>query len=77
MQLKQGIGVESEILRELKALDSESLLIDGKEIKASQCYHFESDPAHILYNTNCPDTLKSRLNSILSKYTVGYEGRTS
>ncbi|MET0244375.1 MAG: hypothetical protein ABW174_12940 [Flavitalea sp.] len=77
MQLKQGAGVQTELLRELKALDAESLFIDGNEIKASQCYHFESDPAHILYNTNCPDSLKTKLNSILSKYTDGYENRTS
>ena len=59
--------------RELEELDREFVNIDGNRLKPSQCYRFETDPAHMLFNTNCPDTLKQRLQLILSKYLPEYE----
>jgi hypothetical protein len=42
--------------------------IPGSELSASQCYHFETDPPHFLYNLNCPDNLRHKLSEILHKY---------
>ena len=36
---------------------------------ADKCFHFETDPPHVLFNTNCPDALQTRVRSILAKYT--------
>lgn len=54
---------------ELMQLDNESLLLDGKYIKPSNCYYFGSNPLHVLYNTNCPESLKEKIETILDKYS--------
>ena len=54
---------------ELEELDKEIVEIDGFRLKPSQCYHLDTDPAHILFNTNCPDTLREKVKRILEKYT--------
>ena len=62
----------NDMLEKLKAelgeLDRFHVEIDGKRLKPSQCYRFDIDPAHVLFNTNCPDELKKKVQSILSKY---------
>lgn len=55
---------------ELGELDRHLVEIGGKKIKPSQCYRFEADPAHILFNTNCPEDLKQKIQAILSKYSI-------
>lgn len=61
---------------ELGDLDRFYIEIDGKRLKPSQCYRFDVDPAHVLFNTNCPDELKKKVQSILSKYIKGNESRS-
>lgn len=53
---------------ELMQLDKENVLVDGKELKPSNCYYFGSNPLHVLYNTNCPESLKEKIETILEKY---------
>lgn len=62
------------VKNELDQLDLDSIEVDGVALKPSQCYHFGLSPAHVLFNTNCPDTLKEKVQSILSKYTDNNEG---
>ena len=59
---------QDRLMEELRQLDAEAVDVDGKKMKPSQCYHWEADPAHLLYNTNCPQDLKQRLQQIISKY---------
>lgn len=59
-----------ELLSELEALDNETVEVDGKEMKPSQCYHIGLDPTHVLFNTNCPEELKKKVNQILAKYRL-------
>jgi hypothetical protein len=61
---------------ELGELDRFFVEIDGKKLKPSQCYRFDIDPAHVLFNTNCPDELKKKVQSILSKYLKNNEDRS-
>lgn len=61
------------IKAELSALDAEIVDIDGEKMKPSQCYHFESVPLHVLFNTNCPDSLREKIKTIISKYIPSYE----
>jgi len=58
---------------ELGELEREFVQIDGKQLKPSQCYRFNTDPVHVLFNTNCPESLKKKINSIISKYTMPEE----
>ncbi len=53
------------IKSELEKLDQESVSVDGKQLKPSQCYRFQLDPMHMLFNTNCPDTLREKVQMIL------------
>ena len=46
---------------DLDTLNREWQDLDGTNLSASQCYHFETDPPHFLYNLNCPDNLKQKL----------------
>jgi hypothetical protein len=63
------------IKAELEGLDRNMVQIDGRELKPSQCYRIELDPVHVLFNTNCPDELRVKVESILSKYIPGVEDR--
>jgi hypothetical protein len=60
---------------ELNDLDRELVKIDGHIMKPSQCYRFSAEPMHVLFNTNCPDTLKERVNAIIAKYSPQDENR--
>ena len=60
--------VYNKVLAELKELDKETMEFDGIRLKASQCYTFSLNPPHILFNTNCPDSLRDKVLAILSKY---------
>ena len=64
------------LVKELKELDNELIEIDGGHLKPSQCYRFETDPVHMLFNTNCPDTLKQKVEAILAKHLPDYESST-
>jgi hypothetical protein len=56
------------IKTDLDHLDRESIFIDGIYLKPSQCYHFDIDPVHILFNTNCPESVREKVQAILSKH---------
>ena len=77
METKISKEVEQLLLEELKMLDSQEITLNGTSIKPSQCYHWESDPAHLLYNTNCPPDLKQKLKDIIAKYTDSNEDHSS
>ena len=61
------------IIRELNELDSDMVEVDGSILKPSQCYHFGTDPVHVLFNTNCPDSLQQKVKQILAKHLPAYE----
>lgn len=56
------------LMADLKELDRQYVNIGKKKVKPSQCYRFDTDPAHILFNTNCPEDLKQKVLAILTKY---------
>jgi hypothetical protein len=58
---------------DLDLLNKEWRDIKGSLLSANQCYHFESDPPHFLYNMNCPDTLRQQLNNLLLKHFPEHE----
>ena len=66
----------NQLRTELQQLDTTLIDIDGIRLRPSQCYRFETDPVHVLFNTNCPDSLKSKVEAILTKYTRYNESRS-
>ena len=64
---KHEVGNTS-ILKALELLDENPVLLDGKQIKASGCYRLSGNPPLVIYNTNCPDDLKKKVEAILLKY---------
>jgi hypothetical protein len=77
MQSRISKEYEQLLLEELKSLDSQAINVDGNAMKPSQCYHWEAEPAHLLYNTNCPPDLKQKLQAIIAKYVDTNESRSS
>jgi hypothetical protein len=61
--------IVTKIHAELSELDRELATIDGKVLKPSQCFRFSPEPMHVLFNTNCPDSLKEKVNAIIAKYS--------
>ena len=63
-------GYLEKLKAELNELDQQYVTLGRKRVKPSQCYRFNEDPAHIMFNTNCPEDLKSKVQAIISKYTI-------
>ena len=61
---------------ELAELDLQYVNIGRKKLKPSQCYRFDVNPVHLLFNTNCPDELKRKLEAIVSKYVNTSEDKS-
>lgn len=61
--------------QELQQLDEELVLLNNQLVKPSTCYRFTGNPPHVLYNTNCPETLMEKIEGILTKYKATHEGR--
>lgn len=61
---------------ELRELDKETVELNGNPVLPSHCYRLELDPAHVLFNTNCPADLKDRIEGLLHKYYDSHESGT-
>ncbi len=57
---------------DLDELNREWMNIEGNSLSAVQCYHLETNPPHFLFNANCPETLRQKLEFILHKYFPEY-----
>ena len=55
------------IKAELMQLDRQMINADGIQLKPSQCYRFEIDPLHVLFNTNCP-VIENNLSPTSTSY---------
>jgi hypothetical protein len=72
-----NLNFPDKIKAELAELDRESVQVEGQLLKPSQCYRIGFDPPHILYNTNCPRSLREKVQAILSKYWPSHESGPS
>ena len=66
-------NTNDKIREELDELDHGHIPVDGILLKPSQCYHFGTDPLHVLFNTNCPSSLREKVVNIVKKYYPEYE----
>ncbi|MDB5211976.1 MAG: hypothetical protein JWQ30_2803 [Sediminibacterium sp.] len=55
---------------ELDIIENASVEVNGIELKPSQCYFIQTDPPHILFNENCPGSLKERIEELLRRYSI-------
>ena len=75
MKKEYAAGIFEKVRAELDELDSNLVDVDGKKLRPSQCYRFEMDPLHVLFNTNCPEGLKEKIQAIISKYLNSNESQ--
>jgi hypothetical protein len=59
---------------ELGELDKEMIQVNGRWVHPSNCYRVSENLPQILFNTDCPDELKKRVQDILNKYGMSDEG---
>jgi len=50
----------NKLLTELEELNDETVEVEGGLLKASQCYRYEISPPHVMFNTNCPESLRQK-----------------
>lgn len=61
--------VRQSIQKELSELDNKEVEVDtGVFLKPSQCYHLTFNPFNLLFNTNCPEYIKKKVEDIFRKY---------
>jgi hypothetical protein len=63
------------IRAELDLLDDELLPMEGKFLKPSQCYYLDADPPYVLFNSDCPEAWREKIEIILLKYLPPDETR--
>ncbi len=56
------------IMKELALLDESPVPVKGLLIKRSECFRLSGNPPQVIYNTNCPDDLREKVEAILLKY---------
>ncbi|MES1215701.1 MAG: hypothetical protein ABUT20_09295 [Bacteroidota bacterium] len=61
----------SHLRQELMELDKSYVEAGGINLKPSQCYRITGSSLNVMFNTNCPDDLKEKINSIIAKYADG------
>lgn len=66
-----------QLITELGELDRQLVQVDGKLLKPSQCFRYETDPLHYMFNTNCPQALKEQVQAIFNKHVPLHENRAS
>ena len=65
---ESAIAIET-IRRKLNELDEEVVAVDGGIfLKPSQCYHLSFHPYNLLFNTNCPEIIRKRVEEIFRRY---------
>jgi hypothetical protein len=55
---------------ELKTIEQAVVEMNGKQIKPSKCFHIQLDPPHVLFNENCPQSLREKIQDLLQRYTL-------
>lgn len=68
MGLSKHEGTDISIAEELEKLDEHLILLEGRQVKPSQCFRLSGNPPQVLYNTNCPEDLKVKVEKILARY---------
>ena len=50
----------NKLLTELEVINEEVVEVDGRLLKAGQCYRYEISPPHVLFNTDCPEFTEAK-----------------
>ena len=68
MGLSKHTEYNHSILKALQKLDKDTVMLDGKLVKPSTCYRLAGNPPAVIYNTNCPEDLMEKIESILQEH---------
>ena len=58
-----------ELRYELESLDREYVEVRGIKLRPSQCFRITNKNFQVIFNSNCPGSLKEKVRSILAKYS--------
>ncbi|MEO7982600.1 MAG: hypothetical protein ABI688_00835 [Bacteroidota bacterium] len=61
------------LVTELSDLDRNLIYVEGNMVKPSQCFRYETDPLHFMFNTNCPEELKQQVQAIFKKHAPSHD----
>ena len=70
--MQQEIDMKQQwaIMDAMEKLDQETVEMDGIRLEACKCYHYSLNPVHVLFNDNCPDSLKQNIRQIFEENDV-------
>lgn len=74
--MKVNDHTAQQIKKDLEKLNETDMVIDGRKVKPCTCYYFDTDPLHVLYNTNCPEMLKNEIERIIKTHIPDAEDST-
>lgn len=60
----------SAILEALEELNHKTVDINGVKLEACKCYYYSLNPVHVLFNDNCPISLKHEIRAIFEQNDV-------
>ena len=58
------------IMDAMEKLDHQTVEVDGVKLEACKCYHYSLNPVHVLFNDNCPESLKQTIKDIFERNEV-------
>lgn len=65
------------LITALNELDRQLVMVDGRMMKPSQCFRYETAPLHYMFNTNCPEELKQQVEAIFKKHMPAHNNDTA
>ncbi len=70
MDMVPDIMKYAAIKQAMDELDNGNVVVNGMELAACKCYHYSLNPVHVLFNDNCPESLKQRIKEIFERNEV-------
>jgi len=70
MQQQIEIQQYAAIVDAMEQLNHATVEVDGIKLEACKCYHYSLNPVHVLFNDNCPESLKRNIKQIFEENNV-------
>ena len=58
------------IMDAMDKLSQATIDVNGIKLEACNCYHYSLNPVHVLFNDNCPESLKQHIKQIFEENNV-------
>ena len=66
----EHIQTYAAIMVAMEKLDHQTIEVRGVKLEACKCYHYSLNPVHVLFNDNCPESLKQDIRDIFERNEV-------